>query len=199
MAERNQNVIRSAEAADELLGALSEQLQAASLHFDLVVIGGSALLARGLVARTTRDVDVVALAGANGLLPAIELPPGLLRAVATVARDFAVPENWLNSGPAELLRFGLPCGFEERWETRTYGEALTVRWASRFDQIHFKLYAAVDQAGKHLTDLEALEPSHDELISAARWSRQHDPSEGFLSMLTEALKYFGVENADLGT
>jgi hypothetical protein len=199
MADGDQDAIRSAEAAEELLGALSEQLQAASLNFDLVVIGGSALLARGLVERTTRDVDVVALAGSDGLLSAVELPAGLLRAVATVARDFDIPMNWLNSGPADLLRFGLPRGFEDRWETRTYGEALTVRWASRFDQIHFKLYAAVDQAGKHLTDLEALEPSHDELISAARWSRRHDPSEGFMSVLTEALKYFGVENADLGT
>ncbi len=191
--------IRSAGVADELLSALSEQLQAASLSFDLVVIGGSALLARGLVERATRDVDVVALAGSDGLLSAVELPAGLLRAVATVARDFGVPESWLNSGPADLLRFGLPVGFESRWETRTYGEALTVRWASRIDQIHFKLYAAVDQAGKHLTDLKALQPSHDELISAARWSRQHDPSPGFLSVLTEALKYFGVEDAELGT
>jgi Nucleotidyltransferase of unknown function (DUF6036) len=46
-----------AERADELLGALSEQLAAAGQQFDLVVIGGSALLALGLIERTTRDVD----------------------------------------------------------------------------------------------------------------------------------------------
>jgi hypothetical protein len=110
-----------------------------------------------------------------------------------------VPAGWLNSGPAELLRFGLPDGFEARWETQRYGEGLTVRWASRFDQIHFKLYAAVDQAGKHVRDLEALQPTRDELLSAARWSREHDPSEGFLSVLTQALTYFGVEDAELET
>jgi hypothetical protein len=126
------------------------------------------------------------------------LPSPLLSARDRVARDHAVPQDWLNSGPAEMLRLGLPDGFELRWETKTYGPALTVRWASRFDQIHLKLYAAVDQAGKHLRDLQALEPHRDELLAAARWTRQHDPSEGFLWALREALTYFGIPDADLG-
>jgi hypothetical protein len=170
----------------------------AGTHYDLVVIGGSALLARGLVGRATQDVDVVALATPDGLISAVDLPSDLLAATATVARDFEVSTRWLNSEPAELLRFGLPDGFQDRWETRQYGPGLTVRWASRFDQIHFKLYAAVDQAGKHLRDLQALRPTRDELVAAARWSRGHDPSDGFLTMLTEALTYFGVDDAELG-
>jgi hypothetical protein len=198
MPTRPDESVPTADAAHELLEALGEQLLAAGANFDLVVIGGSALLARGLVDRATRDVDVVALASPEGLRSAVALPPELVAAAERVARDFEVPNDWLNSGPAKLLRFGLPSGFEDRWETRTYGNALRVRWASRFDQIHFKLYAAVDRTGKHLRDLEALRPTSDELIAAARWSRQHDPSEGFLSALIEALKYFGVEDADLG-
>jgi hypothetical protein len=150
-------------------------------------------------AHELQDVDVVALAGPDGLRPAPTLPHELIVAVQRVARDFDVTDDWLNSGPADMLRFGLPAGLESRWETRSYGPALRVRWASRFDQIHFKLYAAVDQAGKHLRDLEALAPTNDELIAAARWTRQHDPSDGFLSALVDALKYFGVEGADLGT
>jgi hypothetical protein len=189
--------IRSAAEAHELLDALGQQLARVGTSFDLVVIGGSALLARGLVDRTTRDVDVVALAGPDGLRSAVSLPPELVAAVEKVARDFEIPTDWLNSGPADLLQFGLPIGFEARWQTRTYGNSLRIRWASRFDQIHFKLYAAVDQAGKHLQDLEALGPTTEELVAAARWTCQHDPSEGFLSALTEALKYFGVEDADL--
>jgi hypothetical protein len=191
--------IDSAGVAHELLEALGQQLAAVGSSFDLVVIGGSALLARGLIERATRDVDVVALGSPEGLRSAVALPPQLVAAAERVARDFDVPDDWLNSGPADLLMFGLPAGFESRWETRTYGDALIVRWASRFDQIHFKLYAAVDQAGKHLRDLEALRPTSDELIAAARWSREHDPSDGFLSALIEALKYFGVEDADLGS
>jgi hypothetical protein len=140
--------IGSADAAHELLAALEEQLRVRGQSYDLVVVGGSALLALGLVQRATQDVDIVALADGGRLASAVNLPSELLSAAARVARDFGVSADWLNSGPAELLRFGLPRGLEERWETQSYGPGLTVRWTSRFDQIHLKLYAAVDQAGK---------------------------------------------------
>ena len=66
--------------------------------------------------------------------------------------------------------------------------ALTVHFASRIDQIHFKLYAMVDQgAGKHEADLRALAPTTAELLEAARWTRTHDPSEGFREELVAAL------------
>lgn len=69
-----------------------------------------------------------------------------------------------------------------------------------FDQIHFKLYATVDQgAGKHEADLRALVPTPDELLAAARWTRTHDPSEGYRSVLERVLSAFGVEDASLGT
>ena len=116
-----------------------------------------------------------------------------------MARDFGLPEDWLNAGPADLMDFGLPAGFLDRVETRTFGQALTVHFASRLDQIHFKLYALVDQgAGKHGQDLRALQPTQDELVQAARWSRTHDPSDGYRQMLEEALEYLGVHGADLG-
>lgn len=190
--------ITDAGVADGLLRALAEQLQAEGERFDLVVVGGSALLALDLVRRPTRDVDVVALGEAGALRSAVELPEALVVARDRVAGDLGVTRDWLNSGPARLLDFGLPEGFEERWTTRRYGPALTVRWASRLDQVHLKLYASVDQAGKHLRDLEALAPTAEELIEAARWARTHDPSEGFLEPLVRALAYFGVEDADLG-
>lgn len=187
-----------AERANELLGALGEQLAAAGERFDLVVIGGSALLALGLVERTTRDVDVLAIAGPEGLVPADPLPSALAQARDRVARDFGLPADWLNPGPTELLRFGLPDGFLSRVETRIYGPALTVLYAGRLDQIHFKLYAMVDQgAGRHEADLRALEPTPEELLSAARWTRTHDPSEGFRRELVAVLAHLGVTDADL--
>lgn len=83
-----------------------------------------------------------------------------------------------------MLDLGLPEGFLQRAQHRRYGEALTVLFASRTDQIHLKLYAAVDQgAGWHLADLKALKPTEPELLQAARWSRIHDPSEGYRSVL----------------
>src|SRR5438046_1391427 len=125
--------------ADELLAALGEQLAARGARFDLVVIGGSGLLALGLIDRPTRDVDVVAFLQDRNLLAPRPLPEALVAARDRVARDFGLPEDWLNAAPADLLDFGLPPGFVDRLERREYGDALTVHFASRFDQIHFKL------------------------------------------------------------
>lgn len=191
--------IDSQAKADRLLLALGEQLSLTGDAYDLVVIGGSALLALGLISRSTQDVDVVALAGDDGLYEALPLPKPLASACRRVARDLDLPEDWLNSqAAADMLRLGLPQGFFDRLATRDYGAFLTVRYASRFDQIHFKLHAAVDRGGgKHLSDLRELQPKEDELLAAARWARTHDPSDGFLAVLTDALAYFGIEDADL--
>lgn len=182
----------------ELLAALGEQLAAAGERYDLVVVGGTALLALGLVERTTRDVDVVALAGPDGLTSADPLPPALASACERVARDFGLPVDWLNAGPSDLLRFGLPAGFVDRTTERDFGPALTVRYASRFDQIHLKLYAMVDQgAGRHEADLRALAPTPAELLQAARWTREHDPSPGFRQELLAALAHLGLDDVSL--
>lgn len=182
-----------------LLAALGEQLHAAGERFELVVIGGSGLLALGVISRPTQDVDVVALRDGDALRSAEPLPEALAVACQRVARDFGVSSGWLNAGPTSLLDLGLPAGFLSRLETRRYGDALTAHFASRFDQIHFKLYALVDQgAGKHEADLRALQPTPGELAQAARWTRTHDPSPGFRDALERALAYLGVTDADLG-
>jgi hypothetical protein len=183
---------------DRLFSALSEQLAARGQRVELVVIGGSGLLALGLISRPTGDVDIVALLSGGALSKPRPLPPAVIEARDQVARDFNLPEDWLNAAPADLLDFGLPEGFVERLERRDYGDALTVHLASRYDQIHFKLYAMVDQgAGKHEADLRDLQPTRDELLAAARWPRTHDPSEGFREELLAALAYLGVEDVSL--
>jgi hypothetical protein len=135
------DIISTVDAAqtNQLFSALGEQLAARGERVELVVIGGSGLLALGLTTRATRDVDVVALLAGRTLANPRPLPPGLVEARDQVARDFNLPEDWLNAAPADLLDFGLPDGFVDRLERRDYGEALTVHLAGRFDQIHFKL------------------------------------------------------------
>jgi hypothetical protein len=188
------------ETLDALLGALGEQLGALASHLEIVVIGGSALTALGLVRRATRDVDLLAIAVNGELRLAEPLPDVLLSARAAVARDFDLDENWLNPGPTDLIKWGLPHGFMARVVTRPYGPALAVHFAGRVDQIHFKLFAMVDQGGgRHETDLRALDPTRAELIAAARWSITQDPSPGYRSVLIEALRYLGVDDADLGS
>ncbi len=185
--------------ADTLLDALAEQVSARGQSYTVAVVGGAALLALGLVSRATRDVDIVALVEDGVLTSAEPLPAPLAESARIVARDFGLAEGWLNAGPTSLLDFGLPEGFYARAHRRDFGDALRVLLASRVDQIHLKLYAVVDQsAGKHLNDLRALNPTSDELLAAARWSRTHDPSEGYRDGLVRVLAHFGADDGSLG-
>ncbi len=182
------------ERLDEALTLLAERLKlTAPEPQELVVCGGSALIARGYLIRVTRDVDVVArrLRGAD-LVSARPLPPLLIEAAARVAIDLGLPARWLNDGPADLFEMGLPAGFAERLQSRTYGSHLTVWFIDRIDQIHFKLYAAADQGpGQHVDDLLALHPTDDELLPAARWTFSHDVSPGFRSLVRDLLNQLG--------
>ena len=167
--------------------------------YNLVVCGGTALVATKLVMRATRDVDIVAMADEDGnLIDPEPLPPPLVETAKEVADDLGLPENWLNNGPSSgeggLFRMGLPEGFAERVTWKMFGDNLTVGFIGRHDQIHFKLYAAVDQMGSyHATDLQALEPTEEELLVAVAWTRTHDVSEGYLQSLKWFLKEFGYE------
>lgn len=176
---------------NEALSLLGERLRLSSGEpQELVVCGGSSLIARGYMTRVTRDVDVVArrVRGVE-LISAKPLPEVLLEAVARVAADLGLPPNWLNNGPADLFEMGLPDGFSDRLESHAYSSHLTVWFIGRLDQIHFKLYAAADQGGgHHVTDLLALNPTADELLAAAHWTFTHDVSPGFREMMKAILK-----------
>ena len=180
---------------DQALRLLDGRLSLAGApRFNLVVCGGAALLAAGLVLRTTRDVDIVALMDDEGvLLDPAPLPILLVEAAREVADDLGLPPDWLNNGPSSgeggLFRMGLPEGFVKRLTWVTFGERLAVGYISRYDQIHFKLYATVDQGpkSKHFADLLRLAPTWEELEAAAAWCTGHDPSDGFATMLTQAL------------
>lgn len=167
--------------------------------FNLVICGGSALVAAGLLSRATRDVDVVALADDSGnLIDPEPLPQALVLAVHQVAADLNLPVNWLNNGPSSgdggIFRLGLPAGFAGRVQWKRVGSRLSIGLISRYDQIHFKLYAAVDRCGGyHAQDLRDLDPCVDEMVAAAAWARSHDPSEGFFQALLWFLSESGYE------
>ena len=188
------------ERVDELLSELAERLTALEAWYELVVVGGSALLALGIVSRATRDVDVVAFDDGAGLTPADPLPEALERARDLVARDLVVAPDWLNGAASDIARFGLPEGFMSRVETRRYGDSLVVHFAGRLDLIHFKLHAFIDRSdihGRHGSDLRALDPTPEELLAAGRWTMTHDSSSGYREMLENGLAYLGVDSAAL--
>ncbi|AGY60029.1 hypothetical protein [Gloeobacter kilaueensis] len=155
---------------EQALEILGELLAERGSPYGLAVIGGGGLALLGLIDRATRDIDVVARVEGAGYISAEPLPPVLKEAVEQTALLLDLDRSWLNGAPTDLLRFGLPQGFRERALVRRYS-ALTLQLASRYDQIHFKLFAAVDQGAKskHFADLKRLQPSTEELLAAARW------------------------------
>jgi hypothetical protein len=183
-----------AASLEEALALLGELLEERGQRFEVVAIGGGGLLLIGVIDRPTKDLDLVALLEGDTLI-SIEgsLPVALREAIADVGRVLALPADWINGQPGSLLRFGLPEGFRERLDRRVYG-GLGLSLASRFDQIHFKLYAAADDKprGKHHVDLQQLKPTPDELVAAARWARTHDTSDTFASVVADVLAAFGV-------
>ena len=184
---------------EEALATLGELLESEGHAYELAAIGGGSLLLQGRLRRTTLDLDVVARLESSQYLSAEPLPRPLRQAVEEVARVYGLEPRWLNAGPTDLLRFGLPAGFHDRTETRRYS-SLTLHLAGRLDQIAFKLYAAVDHGprSKHFLDLQELAPTLDELLFGARWAVTHDPSAAFRDQLEQALELLGVSDADLG-
>ena len=181
---------------DEIFTALDRQIGVLNgTPINLVVCGGTALAALGLVTRTTRDVDILGTVSAteSGLTVhrIKEFPQWLIEAAGKVGRDFDLPKNWLNLGPASQVDLGLPEGFEKRLIDRRYGQYLTIYFISRLDQIHFKLYAAVDRDDYHVQDLIALMPTEDEMTMAATWVITQDVSEPFRLILKDFLEIHG--------
>jgi Nucleotidyltransferase of unknown function (DUF6036) len=89
--------IASKDAADRLFVALGEQLAAAGERYELVVIGGSGLLVLGIIERSTRDVDLLALRSGDTLDSAEPLPKKLATAHWSRSHD-------PSAGYAQMLR-----------------------------------------------------------------------------------------------
>ena len=194
-------MFQSQKDVENILAALGEQIEKITKDtFELLVCGGSALNILGFIERATRDVDVLAYVkrgdkGEISIIKADPLNPELITAAKKVARDFNLPDDWLNTGPASAVDLGLPNGFMDRVTTRVFGNKLAVHFLGHYDQIHFKLYAAVDQgAGKHLDDLLSLNPTADVIERAARWTMTHDVSEGFKQNLKALINYLGFRD-----
>ena len=161
---------------------------------EIVVCGGSALIATGLVPRTTQDVDIVALMKAEVLVDSEPLPEYLIEAADRVGKVLNLPVDWLNNGPASQFQMGLPQGFQERLTTVIVGKKLTVHYIGRYDQIFFKTFASADRGGYHVSDLKALNPTEEELIAAAKWCMTQDPSEAFRMILKDMFNQLGWQN-----
>jgi hypothetical protein len=168
---------------------------------ELVSCGGASLNLMGWVSRSTSDVDIICVAevSANGqvhLLADTTLPAHLIEPIAEVGRELGLKEEWLNFGPAPLMDFGLPHGLEKRLKRKSYGRCLALHIISRLDQIHLKLYAAMDPKTRietHLGDLVDLEPTEAEARAAMDWLLKRKTSTDFRHKLKQVLDRIGHE------
>ena len=165
----------------ELLGDLLAEREQS---YELLAIGGGALLLLGLSHRATVELDVVAKRAARRWTKSRPLPPELARAVDEVGLALGLPSDkpWLNDGPSFLFEMGLPDGWEVRTTSVTHG-GLTVRLVARDDLIALKLWAATDarapsRRARDVGDLRVLQPTEDELRRAVRWCRAKDGTAG---------------------
>jgi hypothetical protein len=186
-------MLEDGKSIERALALVGELLQARGVRRRIVIIGGAAINLLGIVSRATTDVDILAFGRPNGSLypPDEPLPPDLAAAANTVAGDLGLDPHWLNTGPASQWRTGLPPGLPGRVQWRDFG-GLAVGIVSRYDLIHFKLYAAADAPGPgsvHAQDLLALSPSDLELAAAAEWVRSQDPSPAFADALNQVIAH----------
>lgn len=152
---------------------------------EVSICGGAALNLLEFTKRGTKDIDIVS--------PEV-LPAAFKEAARITADYFGLKPDWINQGPIDLLRMGLPEGFHARCTKLDFDSPLLFCLASRLDQIHFKLYASIDRGDYHLQDLIILKPTDDELTLAVTWCLTHDVSEPFREITKDFLEKNGWHN-----
>ena len=190
----------SRQLLEELFAAVGAHLYPLGREVAIVVVGGANLAVMQVVERTTEDVDVIARAtrkgGAWRLVPPEPFPGELVDAVSRVAKDYYLPEDWLNAVVGRQWKTGLPPGFEEDIDWRKFGY-LTVGFVGRPGQICLKLFAAVDQGPRsvHWQDLIAFRPTVDEIATATAWVRDQDAGAEFQEFVTDAVNRLHLDLA----
>ena len=186
-------MIRPAEIREDLLMALGDHLAVAGVSVAVVIVGGASLVLTGLINRTTKDIDIIAQVDESARppapLPATPLPSAMEAAIRTVARDFALPADWMNTQVGAQWRAGLPPDLLQGAIRKEYGP-LTVYFAARAGLIPLKLFAVVDSGpdSKHFQDLLALEPSEAEIERAAGWVLGQDVGDDFDQLVEQAVE-----------
>ena len=169
------------ERAIFLLGEEMERRGVAPSH--LVVCGGAALSVRGVVARVTRDVDVLAMRGEvdGEIFCAYPLPEEIRKAVADVAVELGLPLNWLNSATSMLIGSleDLPKEIWQDLEERSYGSCLRISYVGRLGQIFLKFRALICRVeDRDAADLKALSPDAATCRKAIDWVRRSELIDG---------------------
>lgn len=137
------------------------------LRLEAVVIGGAALELLGIVSRSTRDCDILVPDLSEQLLDAARAFAG-----ATRTDGEHLDDDWLNNGPASLVR-DLQVGWQDRLVPAFSGHSIVLRSLGRLDLLGSKLFALCDRA-LDLADCVALAPTLAELDGLRAWLEERD-------------------------
>lgn len=96
-----------ADSLRQALGALGAVLTDRGLAYEVVVVGGGALLLVGGIRRPTRDVDALAIVEHGRYQLALPLPEPLREAIEDTALVQGLAPDWFNPGPTRQLEQGL--------------------------------------------------------------------------------------------
>lgn len=183
-----------------LVGEILELEGAAPVH--LVVVGGSALLAAGIVSRTTEDVDVLAERGIpeGEIVPIHRLSQAVSDSARRAAAELDLPANWLNAATAlfSIPLESYPVDFWSGMKRQSFGSCLEVSFLGRAGLIYLKFHAAIDPGRKRRMqdrdDLLHLAPTKEEAGKALEWIRREALlNGGNASELLDVLTLLGHE------
>jgi len=163
---------------------------------ELALVGGGALLLHDLRVHPTEDLDAIARHAGGRWRRAHPFPEVPIEGIREVGLALDLPvrnrdgKDWLNTGPSVLMDRGLPPGFFDRMDRRTFGH-LTIHLASPDDLVALKVLAATDttRGAKRAVDLDDIartSPTGSTLAWALRWVASFDGRPDFLS--TEGMK-----------
>lgn len=146
----------------EIIPLFDRYLGHRELVFEAIVVGGTALALLGVIARETRDCDVIEPS----------LPEAILEASRAFAKELGdhrviLRDDWLNNGPSALADV-LPDGWRNRLQGLYRGQTITLWSLGRSELIMSKVFALCDR-GTDLTDCLALQPTLEELGVATSW------------------------------
>ncbi|MFC1543928.1 DUF6036 family nucleotidyltransferase [Gemmatimonadota bacterium] len=165
-----------------VIGAL-RRLAQIGVKGRLILAGSAAAILSEWVSRTTEDVDVIA---ATPKLSQIR------KAIAQVAEELDLPEDWLNDA-AVAWRDYLPPGFLQRTERIGRFEDLEVLRISRQDFILLKLIAFRPQ---DLEDLRELKPTATELQHCRQYLSRIAKWDGAAALRVELYLKQGTDQSN---
>lgn len=171
---------------------------------ELLVCGGVAMALQELNDRTTKDVDVLGEWDSTLLevTSLDEFPENVKSCIRRVAGNHpelsGFGEKWINLGPTQLARQGLPEGYASRLRSIQFGTTLTLHLLNRVDLIPLKLYAASDRFSSrqaiHFADLRLLKPTFEELDAALDWVRKLKDSDEKRPEIQNVLERLGFHD-----